>query len=67
MPQVIYVYKKKIALPGKVVTTQWVASDPTKPYVGQKQQVTVLNAINPENCQKPDGFPDHPSLAAHLA
>lgn len=64
LPQVIYVQNQKITFPGMVSVTTWVpAPTASNPAAGSKVTTVQLNAVNPETCQRPTGFPAHPSLA----
>jgi hypothetical protein len=64
LPQALYVRNEKIFWPGKVRVNVW-HEQPTKenPAAGKMVEEVVLSAINPETCQRPTGFPAHPSLA----
>ncbi len=66
LPQVIYLYRRKISMPGKIITSSWVAPDPMKPWEGAMVKVETLQAVNPETCERPPDFPAHPPLDGFL-
>lgn len=66
LPQVIYLYRGKIDMPGKIVTRTWVVPDEMKPWERASVDVRTLQAVNPETCERPADFPAHPALDGFL-
>jgi len=67
LPQAIYLRNGTVFYPGNITTTT-ITKAPA-PGMGRNSKwittettVTTLNAINPQTCQRPQGFPVHPAL-----
>lgn len=67
LPQAIYLRGGSVFYPGRVTATVVTkapapgAGANTK-WVSTETKVTTMNAINPQTCQRPEGFPSYPTL-----